>query len=85
MARPYSPPARTHPPNPAAPTPPATHPEPSQASLTCAATADAYAPDPKKLEGGEGREVFAERKGLSIFKARAVVVAGALVVAGGGA
>ncbi|GBF99110.1 hypothetical protein Rsub_11919 [Raphidocelis subcapitata] len=44
--------------------------EPSQASLTCTLTTEAFngIPDPKKLEGGEGREVFSEKKGLSIFK-----------------
>ena len=43
--------------------------EPSQASLSCTIAPGAYAPDPKRLgEGGEGREVFSEKKGLSLFK-----------------
>jgi hypothetical protein len=44
--------------------------EPSQASLTCAVAPGAFVPDPKKLEGTEGREVFSEKKGISIFKVR---------------
>jgi hypothetical protein len=44
--------------------------EPSQASLTCTVDPAAYVPDARKLEGAEGREVFSEKKGISLFKVR---------------
>eukprot|EP00775_Hariotina_reticulata_P010160 gene10160-10319_t len=42
--------------------------EPSQASLTCSVSADATVLNPSNMGGSEGKEVFAEKKGLSIFK-----------------
>jgi hypothetical protein len=39
-----------------------------QSSLTCSAASDIKLPDSNKLGGTEGKEVFAEKKGLSIFK-----------------
>lgn len=42
--------------------------EPSQASLTCSIAPDATIRDVASLGGLEGKEVFAEKKGLSIFK-----------------
>lgn len=42
--------------------------EPSQASVTCAITGPVVIKDTRNVEGSEGREVFAEAKGLSIFK-----------------
>ncbi|KAF8061370.1 mannose-1-phosphate guanylyltransferase 2 [Scenedesmus sp. PABB004] len=42
--------------------------EPSQASLTCSIAPDAAVTNPAGLGGVEGKEVFSEKKGLSIFK-----------------
>ncbi|WIA14579.1 hypothetical protein OEZ85_003095 [Tetradesmus obliquus] len=42
--------------------------EPSQASLTCSISPDATITNPANLGGAEGKEVFQEKKGLSIFK-----------------
>ena len=41
---------------------------PAQASVTCAATGPISVPDLSRIRGSEGREVFSERKGLSLFK-----------------
>ena len=40
----------------------------AQASVTCAATGPISVPDLARIRGSEGREVFSERKGLSLFK-----------------
>ncbi|KAK9842566.1 hypothetical protein WJX81_006375 [Elliptochloris bilobata] len=42
--------------------------EPSQASVTCAATGALSVPELSRIRGSEGHEVFSERKGLSLFK-----------------
>lgn len=42
--------------------------EPSQASLTCSIAPDATIKNMAALGGIEGKEVFSEKKGLSIFK-----------------
>ena len=36
--------------------------------MTCAATGPISVPDLSRIRGSEGREVFSERKGLSLFK-----------------
>eukprot|EP00879_Flechtneria_rotunda_P003057 GHRR01003277.1.p1 GENE.GHRR01003277.1~~GHRR01003277.1.p1 ORF type:complete len:252 (+),score=33.78 GHRR01003277.1:1011-1766(+) len=42
--------------------------DPSQTSLTCSISEDAHVADPRALASSEGKEIFSERKGLSIFK-----------------
>ena len=43
-----------------------------QASVTCAATGPISVPDLSRIRGSEGREVFSERKGLSLFRNKVI-------------
>ena len=47
--------------------------EPSQASVTCAATGPVVIKDVKKISGPEGSEVFSEQKGLNFFQNKVII------------